>query len=164
MLLEEPDEIFYVADKFDDELARKLFNHRQINANIKTDALRWLRDNKPGVLDEHHLLSLHTLSELSVGMDEDGMRLLLLKNCLSAGDADKDTLRVVLNSFTDENYHGLLPQATFRKIPYTFDLWALAELLNKVGLIQPPKMGSGRDEEKIIINSIRYNNEEEPDV
>ncbi len=163
MLLEEPDEIFYVADKFDDELARKLFNHRQINANIKTDALRWLRDNKPGVLDEHLLLSLHTLSELSVGMDEDGMRLLLLKNCLSAGDADKDTLRVVLNSFTDENYHGLLPQATFRKIPYTFDLWALAELLNKVGLIHPPKMGSGRDEEKIIINSIRYNNEEEPD-
>ena len=71
---------------------------------------------------------------------------------------------MVLNSFTDENYHGLLPQATFRKIPYTFDLWALAELLNKVGLIQPPKMGSGRDEEKIIINSIRYNNEEEPDV
>lgn len=63
---------------------------------------------------------------------------------------------MVLNSFDDENYHGLLPHDRFRKIPHTSDVWEVAELISHLGFIQPPKMGTGRDEHKIVITPTRY--------
>lgn len=123
--------------------------------NIRVGALRWLRDNDPIVVDEVQLLPLDLLAELSPWMYDDTLRLPLLKSCLAAGDTDKNTLRNVLNSFADESYHGLLPEERFRKITYTAELWALAKQLSEAGLIQPPKMGSGRDEHKMVINPVR---------
>nr|WP_285439593.1 hypothetical protein [Escherichia coli] len=32
----------------------------------------------------------------------------------------------------------------------------MAELISNLGFIQPPKMGSGRDEHKIVITPVRY--------
>ncbi|HFV4156495.1 TPA: hypothetical protein ACH9K2_004822, partial [Escherichia coli] len=93
---------------------------------------------------------------LSPWMGDDDLRLTLLKRCLVAGDAGKDALCVVLNSFADESYHGLLPHDRFRKIPHSVDLWEVAELISNLGFIQPPKMGSGRDEHKIVITPVRY--------
>jgi hypothetical protein len=106
-------------------------------------------------MDEVQLLPLELLAELSPWMYDDTLRLSLLKSCLAAGDADKNTLHNVLNSFADESYHGLLPQERFRKITHTAELWELAEQLSEAGLIQPPKMGTGRDEHKIVINPVR---------
>ncbi len=161
LLLEEPEEIFYIGQVFDAELAREIFNHQDISTNIRVGALRWLRDNNPDVVDEVQLLSLELLAELSPWMYDDTLRLHLLKSCLAAGDADKITLHNVLNSFADESYHSLLPQERFRKIPRTDELWELAQLLSEAGLIQPPKMGSGRDEQKIVITPVRSDHEDE---
>lgn len=91
---------------------------------------------------------------------ENDLRLTLLKYCLVAGDADKDTLSVVLNSFADESYCGLLPHDRFRKIPHTVDLWEMAELISSPEFIQSPKMGTGRDEHKIVITPVRYVHDE----
>ena len=123
--------------------------------------MRWLRDNNPGILEKVHLLSLDILAELSSWMNDDGLRLTQLKRCLVAGDADKDSLCEVLNSFADESYHGLLPHDRFRKIPHTADLWEVAELISNLGFIQPPKMGTGRDEHKIVITPVRGVRDEE---
>ncbi|HIB0649125.1 TPA: hypothetical protein ACWSZ3_004613 [Escherichia coli] len=155
IISQDPDDIFYIEGDFDKELASELFRHELIGINIKVGALRWLRDNKRGILEEVHLLSLDTLAELSSWMNDDGLRLTLLKRCLVAGDADKDSLCKVLNSFADESYHGLLPHDRFRKIPHTADLWEVAELISNLGFIQPPKMGTGRDEHKIVITPVR---------
>lgn len=155
LLSEEPEEIFYIDDSFDSDLARELFGNGRIGLNIRVGALRWLRDNDPDLMDEVQLLPLDLLAELSPWMYDDTLRLSLLRSCLATGDTDKNTLHNVLNSFADENYHGLLPQERFRKIAYTAELWGLAEQLSEAGLIQPPKMGSGRDEHKIVINPVR---------
>lgn len=151
----EPAEILYIDVTFDRDLARELFSNELIGVNIRVGALRWLRDNDPIVVDEVQLLPLDLLAELSPWIYDDTLRLPLLKSCLAAGDTDKNTLRNVLNSFADESYHGLLPEERFRKIPYTAELWALAKQLSEAGLIQPPKMGSGRDEHKMVINPVR---------
>ncbi|EMV5268746.1 hypothetical protein AACN63_004734 [Escherichia coli] len=156
IITQEPEDIFYIEGDFDEELASELFRHKLIGMNIKVAALRWLRDNKPGILDKSYLLSLDILAELSPWMGDDDLRLTLLKRCLVAGDAGKDALCVVLNSFADESYHGLLPHDRFRKIPHSVDLWEVAELISNLGFIQPPKMGSGRDEHKIVITPVRY--------
>lgn len=161
IISQDPDDIFYIEGDFDKELASELFRHELIGINIKVGALRWLRDNTFGILEKVHLLSLGTLAELSPWMNDDGLRLTLLKRCLVAGDADKDTLCVVLNSFADESYHGLLPHDRFRKIPHTVDLWEVAELISNLGFIQPPKMGSGRDEHKMVITPVRDVRDEE---
>lgn len=161
LLLEDPEEIFYIGQVFDAELAREIFNHQDISTNIRVGALRWLRDNAPDVVDEVQLLPLDLLAELSPWMYDDTLRLPLLKSCLAAGDADKITLHNVLNSFADESYHSLLPHERFRKIPRTDELWELAQLLSEAGLIQPPKMGSGRDEQKIVITPVRSDHEDE---
>lgn len=161
LLLEDPEEIFYIGRVFDAELAREIFNHQDISTNIRVGALRWLRDNDPDVMDEVQLLPLELLAELSPWMYDDTLRLPLLKSCLTAGDADKEMLQTVLNSFADESYHSLLPHERFRKIPRTDELWELANLLSKAGLIQPPKMGSGRDEQKIVITPVRCEHEGE---
>ncbi len=50
-------------------------------------------------------------------MGDDDLRLTLLKRCLVAGDAGKDALCVVLNSFADESYHGLLPHDRVQENP-----------------------------------------------
>lgn len=161
LLLEEPEEIFYIGQVFDAELAREIFHHQDISTNIRVGALRWLRDNDPDVIDEVQLLPLDLLAELSPWMYDDTLRLSLLKSCLAAEDADKNTLHNVLNSFADENYHGLLPHESFRKINYTAELWELANLLSEAGLIQMPKMGSGRDEQKMVITPVRSDQEDE---
>lgn len=161
LLLEEPEEILYTGQVFDAELAREIFNHQNISTNIKVGVLRWLRDNDPDVVNEVHLLSLDLLAELSPWMYDDTLRLPLLKSCLTAGDADKDMLHRVLSSFADESYHNLLPQERFRKIPRTDESWELASLLSVAGLIQPPKMGSGRDEQKMIIIPVRSDQDDE---
>lgn len=155
LLSEGPEEIFYIDGSFDSELARELFGNGHIGLNIKVGALRWLRDNDPDLMDEVQLLPLELLAELSPWMYDDTLRLSLLKSCLAAGDADKNTLHNVLNSFADENYHGLLPNERYRKITHTAELWELAEQLSEAGLIQPPKMGTGRDEHKMVINPVR---------
>ncbi|QWT43222.1 hypothetical protein KNV89_19635 [Dickeya dadantii] len=160
LLLKEPEEIFYVGRKFDAELARNLFRHHKISVNIRVRAMRWLRDNDPNLLGSIGILSLQTLAELSPGMFDDALRLPLLRVCLTSGDADKEILRVVLDSFADENYRGLLPQERFRKIPYSADLWSIAELISNVDLISPPKMGTGRDKQKMVINPARHNHED----
>ncbi|MEB6617821.1 hypothetical protein MXL95_22765 [Escherichia coli] len=156
IISQDPDDIFYIEGDFDKGLAGELFRHKLIDTNIKVGALRWLRVNNPGILEKVHLLSLNILAELSPWMNDDSLRLTLLKRCLVAGRADKDTLCVVLNSFDDENYHGLLPHDRFRKIPHTSDVWEVAELISHLGFIQPPKMGTGRDEHKIVITPTRY--------
>ncbi|HGY3523536.1 hypothetical protein [Escherichia marmotae] len=161
IISQDPDDIFYIEGDFDKELASELFRHKLIGINIKVGALRWLRDNTFGILEKVHLLSLGTLAELSPWMNDDGLCLTLLKRCLVAGDADKDTLCVVLNSFADESYHGLLPHDRFRKITHTVDLWEVAELISNLGFIQPPKMGSGRDEHKMVITPVRDVRDEE---
>lgn len=161
LILEEPEEIFYIGRVFDVDLAREIFSHQDISINIRVGALRWLRDNDPDVMDEVQLLPLVLLAELSPWMYDDTLRLPLLKSCLTARDADKEMLQTVLNSFADESYHSLLPHERFRKIPRTEELWALAELLTEAGLIQPPKMGSGRDAQKMVITPIRYEHEDE---
>ncbi|MFZ4356164.1 hypothetical protein ACOYYK_20935, partial [Enterococcus gallinarum] len=84
---QEPEDIFYIEGDFDEELASELFRHKLIGMNIKVAALRWLRDNKPGILDKSYLLSLDILAELSPWMGDDDLRLTLLKRCLVAGDA-----------------------------------------------------------------------------
>lgn len=155
LLSAEPEEIFYIDDSFDRDLARKLFGNGHIGMNIKVGALRWLRDNDPDLTHAVQLLPLALLAELSPWMYDDTLRLSLLKSCLAAGDADKNTLHNVLNSFADENYHGLLPKENYRKITYTAELWELSEQLSEAGLIQPPKMGTGRDEHKMVINPVR---------
>ncbi|WP_263070993.1 hypothetical protein [Enterobacter huaxiensis] len=108
-------------------------------------------------------LPLALLAELSPWMYDDTLRLPLLKSCLADGDADKITLHNVLNSFADDSHHSLLPEERFRKIPRTDELWELAELLSDAGLIQPPKMGSGRDERKMVITPVRSEYEAEGD-
>lgn len=60
-----PDDIFYIEGDFDKGLAGELFRHELIDTNIKVGALRWLRDNNPGILEKVHLLSLDILAELS---------------------------------------------------------------------------------------------------
>lgn len=161
LLLEEPDDIFYIDNDFDASLARELFNDQSIAINLKIMALRWLRDKDPALLDRYTILSLHTLAELAPWMNEDPLRFSLLRRYLTDVDVDvdKDRLQAVLNSFTDEKYHGLLPRERFRKFPRTDELWALAELLSEAGLIQPPKMGSGRDEQKMVITPVRSEHE-----
>ncbi|CAM8681439.1 MULTISPECIES: hypothetical protein [Leclercia] len=155
LLSAEPEEIFYIDDSFDRDLARELFGNGHIGMNIKVGTLRWLRDNDPDLMDEVQLLPLDLLAELSPWMYDDTLRLSLLKSCLAAGDADKNMLHNVLNSFADENYHGLLPNERYRKMTHTAELWELAEQLSEAGLIQPPKMGTGRDEHKMVINPVR---------
>lgn len=66
-------------------------------------------------------------------LNDDDLRLMLLKRCLVAGDANKDTLCVVLSSFADESYHGVLPYDKFRKILHTVDLQEVAELISNLG-------------------------------
>ncbi|HAO5554859.1 TPA: hypothetical protein IP612_004852, partial [Escherichia coli] len=87
IITQEPEDIFYIEGDFDEELASELFRHKLIGMNIKVAALRWLRDNKPGILDKSYLLSLDILAELSPWMGDDDLRLTLLKRCLVAGDA-----------------------------------------------------------------------------
>lgn len=164
LLLEEPEEIFYIGRVFDVDLAREIFNHQDISTNIRVGALRWLRDNDPDVMDEVQLLPLDLLAELSPWMYDDTLRLPLLKSSLTAGDADKEMLQTVLTSFADESYHSLLPHERFRKILRTDELWELANLLSKAGLIQPPKMGSGRDEQKMVITPVRSEHEDEDEA
>lgn len=152
----EPAEILYIDVNFDRDLAREIFSNELIGVNIRVGALRWLRDNDPDLVDEVQVLPFDLLAELSPWMYDDTLRSPLLKSCLTAGDADKDMLQTVLNSFADESYHNLLPQERFRKITRTDELWALAEQLSEAGLIQPPKMGTGRDEHKMVINPVRF--------
>ncbi|GKW27539.1 hypothetical protein AB6D34_14025 [Pectobacterium brasiliense] len=165
LLLEIPDEVFYVGKQFDAVLARELFNGQDIDINLKIQALRWLRDEDPSILDNCTLLSLHTLAELTPWMDDDLLRLSLLKRYLSNidnnVDIDKEKLQLVLDSFSDDRYHGLLPRERFRKIPFTHELWAVAELLSEVGLIHSPKIGSGRDAQKIVITPPRHHSEDD---
>lgn len=156
LLSQEPEEILYIGDTFDRNLALELFGNGRIDMDIRVGALRWLNDNYPDVAGEVQLLPLELLAEMSPWMYDDPLRLALLKSCLAAGDADKNMLHNVLNSFADENYHGLLPQERFRKITYTAELWELAKQLSEVGLIQPPKMGTGRDVHKMVINPVRF--------
>ncbi|XDN94198.1 hypothetical protein KPL62_18625 [Enterobacter ludwigii] len=161
LLSVEPEDILYNDKKFDVDLARELFSNELIGINIRVSTLRWLRDNDPNLVDAVQLLPLDLLTELSPWMYDDSLRLPLLKSCLSAGDADKEMLQTVLSSFADEGYHSLLPHERFRKFPRTDELWALAELLSETGLIQPPKMGSGRDEQKMVITPIRSEHEDD---
>lgn len=159
LLLEEPEEIFYVGNDFDIDLAREILNHHKISINIRISTLTWLKSNDPDLLNSISLLSLQTLVELSPWMLKDELRLPLLRAILISGEGDTDNLRVILNNFADDNYHGLLPLERFRKLPYTANLWEMAELLSEAGFIHPPKMGSGRDEHKIVIKPIRHHYE-----
>ncbi|QOV70877.1 hypothetical protein [Citrobacter sp. BDA59-3] len=156
LLSSDPDEIFYIENDFDVELARMIFDHHRINDNSKVRALRWLKDKDPALLGQSRIMSLHTLAKFNRWTLEDALRLPLLRACLTSGDADKNMVTVVLNSFANVNYHGLLPQERFRKIPHSPELWELAELLSEAGFIHPPKLGSGRDAQKIVITPPRH--------
>lgn len=84
-------------------------------------------------------------------MGDDDLRLTLLKRCLVAGDAGKDALCVVLNSFADESYHGLLPHDRFRKIPHSVDLWEVAELISNLDSFSRQKWGQGVMNTKLLL-------------
>lgn len=135
--------ILYSDGKFNRELALLIFNDKQIPADYRVGALKWLWERDKEIFNTGPLIELQECGELTLLLSNDDLKLALLVQCLKVGDDDHPVLRSILQTFSDTRYSAVLIKKSHRNIEFSEPMWRLVTLLENTGFIARAKITHG---------------------
>lgn len=131
--------VLYREGEFDRGFALLLFNDELIPASYRADALKWLWERDKALFNTGPLIGLQVCSELSPILADDGLRHVLLVQCLKNEDDAHSILRSMLQTFSDTEYSATLSKKSHRSIKFSEPMWQLVTLLENSGFIAKAK-------------------------